>query len=237
MNIFLHGVGALLLYFVIAAGAALLLRAAVRIPDELFRKILHCILLGSLIVLVFRFSVWWHSALASLGFAAAVYPILAAAERIPGFSRFTTERRGGELKASLLLVFSMFALVTAVCWGWLGDRWLVLAAVYAWGFGDAAAALVGKRWGRHKIRFGPTDGSKSAEGSAAMLVTSLVSVAVILALRGGLSPAGYVVIPIVTALVSALAELYSRGGYDTVICPLSAMAALIPLLHLFGGLI
>lgn len=230
-----HGLLALLAYFIVAAGAALTCRVLIRIPDELFRKILHCILLGSLMVFVFAFSLWWHAALSAVAFAVVVYPILAVFERFKGFSRLTTEREKGELKESLLLVFGMFALVMAICWGWLGDRLLVLACVYAWGFGDAAAALVGKKWGVHKISFGHADKNKSAEGSAAMFLVSLVSVAVILICRGKLSTAGYIVVPIVTALVSAAAELYSKHGHDTVICPLSAMAVLLPLVHLFGG--
>ena len=225
----------MLIYFVCAAAPALLCRSLIRIPDELFRKILHCILLGSLPVFVFGFDTWWRSAAASVAFAVVVYPILAWFERFRGYSELTTERKKGELKASLLLVFAMFAVVISICWGWLNDRYLVLASVYAWGFGDAAAALVGKRWGRHKIRFGPADSHKSVEGSAAMFVVSLVSVTVVLLLRGGLDSAGYIVIPVVTAFVSALAELCSKGGNDTAICPLSAMAVLLPLIHIFGG--
>ena len=236
MQAFLYGARTLLLYFVCAAVPALLCRKLIRIPDELFRKILHCILLGSLPVFVFAFDVWWRAAVASVAFAVVVYPILAWFERFRGYSELTTERKKGELKESLLLVFAMFAVVIAVCWGWLNDRYLVLASVYAWGFGDAAAALVGKTWGKHKIRFGPADGKKSAEGTAAMFAVSLVSVTVILLLRGGLSTAGYLVVPVVTAFVSALAELCSRDGHDTVICPLSAMAVLLPLMYLFGGL-
>jgi hypothetical protein len=44
------------------------------------------------------------------------------------------------------------------------------------------------------------------------------------------------VISIVVGAVSAVTELYSRNGNDTVICPLSAMAALLPLVYLFGGM-
>lgn len=231
LNTIIHSIGALLLYFAVAASSALISRVLIRIPDELFRKILHCILLGSLLVFVFCFRVWWYAALTSLAFAAVVYPVLAFFERFRGFSRLTTERKHGELKSSLLLVFSMFAVVITVCWGWLGDRYLVLASIYAWGFGDAAAALVGKRFGRHKL-IGP----KSLEGSTAMFAISWLSVAVILVCRGGLHPTGCALVSLLTALVSALAELYSKDGLDTVICPLSAMAVLLPLLHLFGGL-
>ena len=233
-NIF-DGALALIIYFVVAASTALACRVLIRIPDELFRKTLHCILLGSLLVFVFGFGVWWHAALSAVIFAAVVYPVLAWFEHFKGFSELTTERRCGELKESLLLVFGMFATVIAVCWGWLGDKYLVLASIYAWGFGDAAAALVGKKWGTHKISVGHVDHHKSMEGSVAMFLVSFISVAIILICRGGLSIAGYMVVPIVTAFFSALAELYSKGGHDTVICPLSAMAVLLPLIHLFGG--
>jgi len=64
----LSGVWALVVYFVVAAGTALTCRVLIRIPDELFRKILHCILLGSLLVFVFCFDLWWHAAVSSLAF-------------------------------------------------------------------------------------------------------------------------------------------------------------------------
>ncbi len=236
MQDLLHGALALLIYFVVMASSALGCRVLIRIPDELFRKILHCILLGSLMVFVFCYDAWWAAALSALVFAIVVYPLLAVLERIKGFSRLTTERKPGELKASLLLVFGMFSLVIAVCWGWLGDRLLVLASVYAWGFGDAAAALIGKRWGRHKIHLRHADSHKSAEGSAAMFSVSFISVAVILLCRGGMGVAASLSISLIVALVSAFAELYSKDGHDTFICPVSAMAVLLPLVHIFGGL-
>lgn len=55
-----------------------------------------------------------------------------------------------------LLVFKLFALPVAV------------AAVSMFVFGDAAAALVGMRWGRRK------PGKKSLAGTAAMLVVSVI---------------------------------------------------------------
>ena len=236
MHAFLYGSWVLLIYILCVAVPALLCRLVIRIHDELFRKILHCIFLGVPLIFVLAFDSWWHAVAVCVIFAVAIYPVLTCFERLRKYSEFTTERKKGELKESLLLVFAMMAVVVTVCWGWLGDRYLVLASVYAWGFGDAAAALVGKKWGKHKIRFGPADSRKSVEGSAAMFVVSLASVAIVLSVRGGLSFAGYLVIPVITAFVSALAELCSKDGHDTVICPLSAMAVLLPLLHLFGGL-
>lgn len=235
MQELIEGTKAILLYFAIAATSALGARMLVRIPDELFRKMLHCILLGSLPVFLFGFQIWWIAALEAVGFAVAVYPLLAYLDRFPFFEKLTTERKHGELQHSLLLVFGMFAVVMAVCWGWLDDRYLAMASIFAWGFGDAAAALVGKPFGKHKITWKYTDGKKSFEGSGAMFLTALITVTGILLLRGGLNPAGYLVVPPVVALVATAAELYSKNGNDTISCPLCSMAALLPLVAVFGG--
>ena len=236
MQEFWMGLGWVTVYFVICASCAFLCRVLFKIPDEVFRKALHCILLGSLLAFAFGFETWWISAGTCIFFEVAVYPILKYFERFRAYSGFVTERKSGELKSSLLLVFTMFAAVITVCWGWLGDRYLVLGSIYAWGFGDAAAALIGKRFGKHKIMWKHVDGRKSFEGSAAMFLVSFFSVALILWLRGGLGIGALLVISMVTAAVSALVELYTSGGYDTVTCPLSAMAVLLPLMYLFGGL-
>ena len=37
------------------------------------------------------------------------------------------------------------------------------------------------------------------------------------------------------AVVCTISELCSKNGLDTVICPLSAMAVILPLITLFGG--
>ena len=237
MQELLEGTKAVLTYFAIAASTALGARMLIRIPDELFRKILHCILLGSLPVFLFCFQTWWLAALEAVAFATIVYPLLAFLDRFPFFEKLTTERRHGELQHSLLLVFNMFAVVMAVCWGWLGDRFLAMASIFAWGFGDAAAALVGKPCGKHKIKWKYTDGKKSYEGSFAMLLTSFITVVVILTLRGGFSLPVTLIIALVVAFVSALAELSSKSGNDTVVCPLCAMAVLLPLVAVFGGFV
>lgn len=235
MEAMVYGFGNVLVYFMVAASVALLLRRFVHIKDEVFRKGLHCILLGSLLVLVFSFSVWWQAALTALAFAVAAYPILCLAERVKGFSAFVTERTSGELKRSLLIVFFMFAVEISVCWGWLGDKLLVLACIYAWGFGDAAAALVGKHFGRHALTGTHIEGTKSVEGSLAMFTVSFVCVGVILALRGGLPLYGYILIPALTATGASVVELFSLHGMDTITCPLAATAIMLPLVYWIGG--
>ena len=115
MTELLHGAGTIMLYFLLCATTALVAHALLPIPSEVFRKILHLILLGSLAVWVLVFSNWWLSALSAVIFALAVYPLLSLAEHLKGYSALLTERKGGEIKHSLLVVFTMYALVAAVC--------------------------------------------------------------------------------------------------------------------------
>lgn len=227
MEEFLSGFGWLILYFVCCASGALVLRLTTKVPDEVFRKLLHCILLGSLSLWVSVFDTWWVVAVSAVLFAVAVYPFLWLAERIKGYSETLTERKKGELKTSLLAVFGMFSVVVTICWGFFSDRMLALASVYAWGFGDAAAALIGKRFGKHKIL-----GKKTLEGTTAMFTVSLVSVIIVLALRGGISWYGCVLAAVLASAVSTVVELYTSGGMDTVTCPFAAMAVLVPMTRL-----
>ena len=236
MQALLHGGLEILLYFAVCATSALVAHALLPIPSEVFRKILHLILLGSLAVWVLQFSTWWLSVLTAVSFALAVYPLLSLAERLKGYSALLTERKGGEIKHSLLLVFTMYALVACICWGWLGDKLLALASIYAWGFGDAAAALVGKRFGRHHFSGRDFVRKKSWEGTLAMFAVSLCTVLSILCYRGGMPPVGIAVTSVCTAATAAAAELYTPNGMDTITCPLAAMAVLLPLTALFGGI-
>ncbi len=236
MNPVIHGTIYLILYFAIAASTALLCHYLFPIPKELFRKILHFILLGSFLVFIFAYPSWQSAALAAILFEVLVYPILAFFERCKGYSELTTERQKGELKNSLLLVFTMFAIVAVICWGIFDDKYLALASLYAWGIGDAFAALIGKQFGRHKIHAPKLDGKKSYEGTVSMFLVSFVSVTTILLCRGGLNVLPCLIISFLVAAVAAFTELYSKNGNDTIICPLSAMVTLLPLVYLFGGL-
>lgn len=234
---FLQGFGILFGYFFVCASVALLLRHYVRIPSEVFRKILHIILLCSLFVWIYAFETWWIASLAAFVFIAIVFPLLSLAEKLDYYSELLTERRSGEIKRSLILVFSMFAILNSVCWGWLGERWLVLACICAWGFGDAAAALIGKKYGRHYLEGKLIEGRKSVEGTVAMFIVSLISVLIVLLINGNVAWYASLTIAVLTAAVTSAVELFTRNGMDTVTCPFAAAAILLPLLRLWGALL
>ncbi|MBR6800326.1 MAG: phosphatidate cytidylyltransferase [Eubacteriaceae bacterium] len=232
MHSFLIGTGYSVIYYITLASLALIIRMFTKVYDELFRKILHFILLGSIFVYLYCFENWYTSAASCLIFSAAVYPALKFFERFRGYSHLLTERSSGELKNSLLIVFFMFSVVIFVCWGILGDRLLCLASVLAWGIGDAMAALIGKRFGKHKIK----NTKKSYEGTSAMFLSSFLSVLTILVIRGGINIIFSIVVSAVTALVASVTELYTTGGNDTITCPIASMIVIIIMLYLFGGI-
>ena len=92
MRPFLYGTGVTVLYIAGAAGIMLFARKRCTIPDELFRKILHFILLGAYIPLIFAFEAWWMAAVFSAALIVILFPALSFAEKIPMFSSFVNER-------------------------------------------------------------------------------------------------------------------------------------------------
>lgn len=232
MHPFLYGTVVTVLYIIVAAGIMLLARTMLTIPDELFRKILHFILLGAYIPLVFSFEKWWMAAIFATSLIVILFPVLIIAEKIPMFSSFVNERKKGEFKSSMVLAVGMMAFSVSVCWGLFADKYLVLASIYAWGVGDGLAALVGKRFGKHKIKWKLSDGKKSVEGSLTMFFCALVSVCTVLLVRGGISAVMCFAIAFLTAVVCTVAELCAKDGMDTVICPISAMVVIIPMVTL-----
>ena len=232
MQELLHGTSVFALYVLPAAAIMLIARRFLKIPDELFRKILHFILLGAYLPVLFAFRTWWIAVSFVVLLIVVIYPLLALAVRIPTFSSFVNERKRGEFKSSMVLALSVMIVSISICWGLLEDKMLVLACVYAWGVGDGFAALIGKRFGKHKVRLPFADPRKSWEGSAAMLLASVISVWFVLLIRGGISAGGCILIALIASAVTTYVELCTKGGLDTVTCPGAAMAVIIPLVYL-----
>lgn len=235
MQEILAGFGAIGLYVIPAMAIMLAARKLLKVPDELFRKILHFILLGAYIPFVFGFEHWWAPVGVIALFVPILYVVLALAGKIPAFSSFVNERKKGEFKSSMILALGVMAASISICWGVFNDKYLVLASVYAWGVGDAFAALIGKRFGKHKIHWKAADSHKSVEGSLAMFLTSAAAVCMVLLLRGGLGAGFCALIAALAAAACTVVELCTKNGLDTVSCPAVAMLVILPLVNILGG--
>lgn len=120
-----------------------------------------------------------------------------------------------------------FALLILVLWP-LGGRAASVAGLYAMGFGDAAASIVGRRWGRHRYRLGPV--VKSWEGTGALLAAAFVFILLgTWPVLGHPAPAASAL----AAVTAGAAEAPAGRGLDNLTVPIAA--ALVFLVLQGGG--
>lgn len=130
---------------------------------------------------------------------------------LPGFTWVTRHTvRPGELRRpSLGPVFLALGCLTCLwCFPWPTAAGAILLA----SLGDTAAAVFGRRWGRHRLFYSP---KKSLEGTAAFFVTSLAVTCWLLPLPACLA----------ACAVGALLESLPLGDGDNIVVPLGAAAA------------
>lgn len=219
-----HTLAVLVIFLVAAVCLALLGFRFLHIGGEARRKVLHTIAFLIILVMLLASEHWYVPALLSVLFVVIVYPVLKVCETKGFYAGLFQERTAGEVRRSLVLLFGTAAALIALFWGALGSELTVIAAVLAWGLGDETAALVGKRFGRHKLGWRWADHQKSCEGSGAMLCVSFLAVLIALTVGG---------VPLPTALLTALVsgagatvtEAVTKRGYDTVTVP--CVAALL----------
>jgi phytol kinase len=238
LNNDLIGMGLYIGYIIAIGLPMLLLRRYLNVPFEVMRKMFHLMITLSIFPLVKLFSTWYMAVLAVFMFALIAYPILALIENSSLYKRIAVEREGGEFKRSLIIIQVSIALLIFVFWGLLGIEWqyVVVVAVMAWGFGDAAAALVGKYFGRHRILHPRIEGMKTIEGTQAMFVTAGLAIFFTLLIYAGQPWLVSLVVALLVAPVCAIVELFSNRGIDTLTVPISTGLAVLPLMSLFSFL-
>lgn len=225
--------------FLIALGLpVILLKAYVKLPFEITRKLYHLLITLSIFPLVKCFTTWYMAVLTVFLLAAIAYPALVLAEKTAWFQRIAVERKGGEFRSSLLIVQGAMAVLLFVFWGLLGESWKFIAvvAVLAWGLGDAAAALVGKSIGRRRIQHPRIQGTKTYEGTFAMYITAGLTIFFTLLVEVNQPWLASLTVAALVAPICALVELFSSRGMDTLTVPLSAAFAILPLMSLFAYL-
>jgi phytol kinase len=207
--------GAVLLYcvYVLAAMAGLVFGAG----DELRRKTSH-VLACVTVIAVFVATRSPTALTAFCGIQLAWYLYSQKSARFKLLRQISVDRRDGSRSAGEMLFAPCIALT-----GWLAGEpsfaWLTGTLLLA--MGDTAAALAGKRFGRHRYQsFG---GIKSVEGSAAFL---LVAMLVVFALAQGPQvlpqPAGLFTFCLALTLVEAV----SGYGSDNLSIPLFSVIVL-----------
>ena len=210
--------------FIIAFAAALLLRFLIRIPDYIFRKLLHTVAFTSILPLVLGTDIWWIAVLVQIVFLIAVIFALHFFEHFPFYSVLFVEKGKHEVITSFILLFSMITAMLAIFWGGFGDScsFIAITALMAWGPGDAAAAIIGRKYGKHHLSGKWIEGIKSVEGTVSMGITSFVCTFAALYFLSGFSLTQILDISLIIAPVAAYVELYTKHGLDTVTVPIAA---------------
>ncbi len=203
------------------------IRLFTKIPSYVFRKLLHIVAFSCVMIMIIKAGNWQSAAMASIVIALAIYPVLRLFENKPLYTDLFVQKKPGEIRRSLLMLFLMFAAVTAVTWGIFDKPYYAAAAILMWGTGDAAAALIGIPYGKHKVMLKPADGKKSWEGSIAMLIVSLISGFCVVYFGHGTTLPMALLTAFAGALSGAAAELFSPGEWDTVTVPTVIAAVLL----------
>ena len=211
--------GKFTMYIIPCVAVLLPIRFFTEVPHFVFRKLLHLIAFSCTTFMIIVAESWQAASLTSCLIAVLLYPFLAILEKESWYNNLFVQKKPGEIKNSLLMLFLMFAVVTAIACGIFSMPYIAATAILMWGTGDAAAALVGIPLGKHKVHLRPADGSKSWEGTAAMFLVSFVCGFVVLFLYCHF-PFLKAILPAFTgAIVGAVTELFTPSEYDTVTVP------------------
>jgi phytol kinase len=230
----------LVAYYVVAAGLiAVASLVAPRFHQEGARKAYHVMACFSILILFYCFSTWYRALVGMIGLLLIGFVVMFVVQRFGVLSSISIARaRRHEILYQIVYFQFTIAVLLAVFWGLLGPgfRYLATVGIVAWGFGDPAAALIGKRFGHLKLTQRWFDRQKSVAGSSAMFVASSASILAVLGLlRGG--PWGVLIlVSLALGAVATLVEAMTKHGLDTITLPLSVAAAAVPLLALFSRL-
>ena len=220
---FLRLFGIYIGYIVALACVLIFVRFATKVPDYIFRKLLHFVAFTSILPLVFGTDYAWIAVGVEILFLMIVIIMLHFFEPFSFYKGLFVEKGKHEVIISFVLLFGLMTVFMAVFWGISGAeyKYIAVTAIMAWGPGDAVAAIVGKNFGKHKLEGKWIEGVKSVEGTLGMLITSFVctfaSLMVMTSFRWHVSA----VFALVIAPVAALTELFSKKGMDTVTVPIA----------------
>lgn len=223
-------------YIAVMAVILIILRFATKIPDYIFRKLLHFVAFTSILPLVFWTDVWWIAVLVEIVFLIVIIFALHFGERLSFYKELFVEKGKHEVITSFVMLFGLMTILMAVYWGIFGEehKYITVAAIMAWGPGDAAAAIVGKNWGSHKLAGRWIEGTKSVEGTLAMGITSFICTLGVLLAISGIGWTASLILALIIAPIAAFVELNSKHGLDTITVPISASLILLAYMLVFG---
>jgi phytol kinase len=202
--------------FIFAAlGIAEALRKALKLPPEFTRKVVH--------VTVGMWA-WGTAWFFTDKWFAIVPPAVFVLLNYLSYRKGTFAAMESGDKQNLGTVWFPLAFIGVILVLFDVNKWLMATALMPLTWGDAFAAVLGRRFGTHRYTVG--GGTRSFEGSAAMFVFSALSVA--LGLMIALPGCGTLLpIAIAVAAAATLAEAISVRGLDNLFVPAASVIVLL----------
>ena len=182
------------------------LRRVFRWPSDVSRKVVHVLVAAWALPTALLFTDPWMAAVTP-----GVFVFLnALSYKFRLMDLIEEEGRGS---AGTIYFPISFCLLIIALWPWDG-RGAMVAGLFAMGFGDAAASVFGRRFGRHRYR--AAGGTKSWEGTAIMFVVSAAAILL------GTWPVSGFSIPLALAAGAAagMLEAPAGRGLDNLTVPL-----------------
>ena len=226
--------GVFFLYLLLSASLIALTDRLTNMPKEWIRKSYHIMIAMSMLVLVYAFPTWTGAVVTLAGLMLFARVVISVAYRLHFLQDLAIDRKSGSAEVARqigYLTLSYSGLIV-VFWGVLGSEWRFVAVLASliWGFGDAAAAVVGKSLGKQQLRAPIFDPKKTVEGALANFIASGLTSFVVLQVLSSVAWWVAVVCALLLACMSTIIEAVSRDGHDTIILPWSLAALAYPVL-------
>lgn len=202
---------------------------SLKISPRSSRKFLH-MMIGNLPFIIPFFTLSFFPTLVAAPFIIVTFlatpysPFKNVNKKLKGLSEITEEGHRWAL---------VFYAISYTCLAFLFAQksYVIAAGILPMAYGDAAASIVGEKFGRHKYKL---VAKKSLEGSAAMFLISLTILGVSMVFFSalyGFSFSSKLLAVVSAAAVATLVEGFSPMGFDNLMVP--AFSVLIFLLY--GG--
>lgn len=236
-----RGLAIFIAYYGVGAGSIALSSHFHPRAKEIIRKAYHLMACCSAFILLFLFDQWYEAVFTLVIFAGLLYIVVPLGGRLPVIKRLSIGRKDslGEVLAQAGLFVITLAILLITIWGGLGQmfKFHILVGMITLGIGDAAAALIGKRFGRRQLKLPFVDRNKTLAGSIAMIVTAFGSITALLLIFTDMPLMMVIISALVLAVVGTVIEAVSVAGIDTITIPLGVSFASVLLELLYNLLL
>ena len=211
----------------------IVLRYTTNIADYVFRKLIHAVVYTSIIPIAFLTDKWVVTVLVALVFYVLAVLGFMIVERYNFYKTLFEEKTRHKIAFDFAIMYGVVVILLFIFWGLMGDdyKFIAITSILAWGPGDAMATIIGKKFGKHKLRIKFLNVEKSVEGTGAMVVATFVFTLASLLIFSTMPWYNCIALALMVSPVCAVAELYTPNGFDALSVP--AVACLTMCVSIF----